>query len=192
MVFNNQADYVKHDNLNESQSNTSSRSLFTDGSFALNAPLLDMLTLPVIELSACYARVAMGIYLPPSDGAPAAALTIHTQQGDTTGAYYKELLGIAVAALVSTVTPIATFADCSSAIRRATQAASSLGPVIGHLQHGTILQQGHGSGRWVLDPFMALYGDVPNLTTSTSTEKPETYTISMPIHHRDGRDIVLP
>jgi hypothetical protein len=87
-----------------------------------------------------YAAAATGIYLPPSDGAPALALTIQTQQGDTTGAYYQELLGIVVATLMSTVTPLEIFSDCSSAIRRANQAASSLGPAVGHLQHGTLLQ----------------------------------------------------
>jgi hypothetical protein len=118
----------------------SPRSLFTDGSFTLHAPLLDMLSLTPTELSSRFATTATGKYLPPSGDAPVVALIIRTQQGDTAGAYYQELLGIAVAFLVSTVTPIETFSDCSSAIRRVSQAASVMGTAVEHLQHGAILQ----------------------------------------------------
>jgi hypothetical protein len=62
-----------------------------------------MLSLTATKISARFTKAATGIYLPPSDGAPAVALIIRTQQGDTTGAYYQELLGIAVATLASTV-----------------------------------------------------------------------------------------
>ena len=54
-----------------------------------------MLSLTATELSARFAKAATGIYLPPSDGAPAVALIIRTPKGDTTGTYYQALLGIA-------------------------------------------------------------------------------------------------
>lgn len=114
-----------------SATSPSTRSLFTDGSFTLDAPLLDMLSLTATELSTSFAKAATGIYLPSSDGAPAVALLIRTQRGDTTGAYYQELLGLAIATLVSTATPLKIYSDCSSAIRRATQAASLLGTAVG-------------------------------------------------------------
>lgn len=41
--------------------------------------------------------------------------------------------------LASRTTPLNAFSDCSSAITRAHQSLSLLGPVVGHLQHGSFL-----------------------------------------------------
>ncbi len=114
------------------------RPVYTDGSFSITAPLLDVLYLTCAELTTRFARATKGIYVPVSSGAPPVALFIRTPPGSATDAYYQELLGISVAMLMSTYTPLYAYSDCSSAISRATQALFLLGTAIGHLQHGSL------------------------------------------------------
>jgi hypothetical protein len=117
-----------------------SRQIFTDGSFALDTSLLDNLSCTALDLTARFGKAATGVYAPPSDGAPPTALILHTPFGSAIGAYYQELLGTTVTTLISTITPIHAFSDCSSAITRALQALSPMGTAVGHLQHGALLQ----------------------------------------------------
>ena len=103
------------------------RPVYTDGSFSTMAPLLDLLSLTPEELTARFARATTGVYLPACLGAPPVALLIRTPPGSATNAYYQELLGISVAMLLSTYTPVHAYSDCSSAIGRATQALTPIG-----------------------------------------------------------------
>jgi hypothetical protein len=64
---------------------------------------------------------------------------VTTPPKTATNAYYQELLGTTISVLLSQHTPLQAFSDCSSAIRRTHQALYSLGPAVGHLQHGTLL-----------------------------------------------------
>ena len=54
-------------------------------------------------------------------------------------AYYQELLGISVSALASRTSSLFAFSDYSSAITRAIQSLSLMGPAVGYLQHGSLL-----------------------------------------------------
>ncbi len=79
------------------------------------------------------------MYLPSSNGAPSLALLIRTPKERASDAYYQELLGTSVLMLLAQETPIDAFSNCSLAIKRTHQAQNTLGPAIGHLQHGTLL-----------------------------------------------------
>ncbi len=81
----------------------------------------------------------MGVHLPPAHRLLAVALRISTHPGSASNAYYQELLGISVSVLASRTMPLAAFLDFSSAITRAHQSLSLLGPVVGHLQHDSLL-----------------------------------------------------
>jgi hypothetical protein len=98
-----------------------------------------MLTRPPAELTADHAVAATGVYLPPTNGLPAVALKISTPDGSASDAYYQDLLGIAVSILTSRTTSLTAYSDCSSAITRAYQSLSLMGPAVGHLQHGSLL-----------------------------------------------------
>jgi hypothetical protein len=119
-------------------SSTIPRPIYSDGFFMVDSPLLDMLTRSSAELTAGHAVVATGVYLPPVNGLPAVALKISNPVGSASDAYYQELLGIAVSILTSRTTSLIAYADCSSAITRAHQSRSLLGPAVGHLQHGSL------------------------------------------------------
>jgi hypothetical protein len=116
------------------------RRVYTDGSFTVDAPLLDVLSLSTPELTHAHGQAATGVYLPPSQGKEALALIVRTPSQVATDAYYQELLGTTISMLLSRHTPLLAFSDCSSAIRRTQQALYTLGPAVGHLQHGTLLQ----------------------------------------------------
>jgi hypothetical protein len=76
--------------------------IFTDGSFELvKVPLLSALTLSRSDQITQFGRGATGIYIPPSEGHPALALQLTTPTGRATDAYYQELLGTAMGALMS-------------------------------------------------------------------------------------------
>jgi hypothetical protein len=85
----------------------------------------------------CFLSVAGGV--PPLGGSPSLALLIRTPKHLATDAYYQELLGTSVSVLLSQATPTLAFSDCSSAIKRTHHALDTLGPAVGHLQHGTLL-----------------------------------------------------
>lgn len=89
--------------------------IFTDGFLTIEAPLLDTLSLSTTELTTHFARAATGIYLSPSAIAPAVTFLIRTPKSQETSAYYHELLGVSVAVLLSTFTPLqAFFQHCNS------------------------------------------------------------------------------
>lgn len=113
--------------------------VYTDGSFAINAPLLDTLALLAHELTKWHSKSATGEYVPPVAGMDALALLIDTPSTHATNAYYQELLGISVSMLLSQKTPVSAFSDCASAITRAHQALSPMSPAVGHLQYGALL-----------------------------------------------------
>lgn len=52
------------------------RKLYTGGSFAIIAPLLDTMTLRPTELSSRYSKASTGVYLPATAGAEALASRI--------------------------------------------------------------------------------------------------------------------
>ena len=114
--------------------------VYTDGSFELvRVPLLSALTLSKTDQTAHYGRGATGIYVPPSASHPAIALQLTTPLGRATDAYYQELLGTAMGALMVQHTPINAYSDCQAAIRRFRHASNPLGASIGHLQYGPLL-----------------------------------------------------
>ena len=115
------------------------RPIYSDGSFAVTAPLIDTLSLSSTALAHSFGKAATAVYLPATDDQDAIALVIRTHASNSTDAYYQELLGTSVTTLLSTCTPLLAFSDCSSAIRRTQQALYALGPAIGHLQHGSLL-----------------------------------------------------
>jgi hypothetical protein len=86
--------------------------VYTDGFFALHAPLMAMLARSTLELAAKHSVAATGVYLPPIQGKPAVALRISTAPEDATDAYYQELLGISILALLARTMPIHAFSDC--------------------------------------------------------------------------------
>jgi hypothetical protein len=92
------------------------------------------------ELTHAHGQAATGVHLPPFQGKEALALIVHTPSRTVTDAYYQELLGTTISMLLSRHTPLLAFSDCSSAIRRTQQALYTLGPAVGHLQHGALLQ----------------------------------------------------
>ena len=106
------------------------RSIYTDGSFAVSVPLLDLLSLPPTDLATTSGVAATGVYLPSTRDAGALALLIQTPTRAVTDAYYQELLGTTISMLLSIHTPLRAFSDCSSAIRRTQQALYSLGPLL--------------------------------------------------------------
>jgi hypothetical protein len=115
------------------------RPVFSDGSFSVEPPILDMLTRSPAELVSNHAVATKGVYLPPAHGSPAVALRITTPSSSATDAYYQDLLGISVSILAARTTPLNAFSDCSSAITRAIQSLSLLEPAISHLQYGSLL-----------------------------------------------------
>jgi hypothetical protein len=115
------------------------RPIYTDGSFAVDALLLASLTQSPADFTSQFAVAATGVYLPQANGAPAVALRFSTPIGSASDAYYQELLGISLSMLLSRATPLIAYSDCSSAIARAHQSRSLLGPAVGHLQHGALL-----------------------------------------------------
>jgi hypothetical protein len=114
--------------------------VYTDGSFELvRVPLLSALTLSKTDQTTHYGRGATGIYVPSSARHPAIALQLTTPLGRATDAYYKELLGTAMGALMVQHTPVNAYSDCQAAIRRFRHASNPLGASIGHLQYGPLL-----------------------------------------------------
>jgi hypothetical protein len=75
----------------------------------------------------------------PSASHPAIALQLTTPLGRATDAYYQELLGTAMGALMVQHTPVNAYSDCQAAIRRFRHASNPLGASIGHLQYGPLL-----------------------------------------------------
>lgn len=116
------------------------RRIYRDGSFTICAQLLDVLSMSNSVLTYAHGKAATGVYLPPSQGAEALALIVRTPSRTVTDAYYQELLGTTISMLLSQHTPLLAFLDCSSAIRRTQQALYTLGPAVGYLQHGALLQ----------------------------------------------------
>lgn len=115
------------------------RPIYADDSFTVNSPLMAVLTQSPTDQTKNYAVAATGVHLPPAHRLPAVALRISTPPGSALDAYYQELLGISVSVLASRTTPLAAFLDFSSAITRAHQSLSLLGPMVGHLQHDFLL-----------------------------------------------------
>lgn len=115
------------------------RPVYTDGSFLINAPLLAYLTLPPSMLTRGYSVAATGVHLPRHEESPPLALLVRTPAECATDAYYQELLGTAISIQLAKAAPITAYSDCSSAITRTQQAQNILGPAIGHLQHGSLL-----------------------------------------------------
>ena len=125
----------------EAAANPDHVTVYTDGSFDLvRVPLLASLTMSRTDLTAQYGRGATGIYVPPSQGRPALALQLTTPVRQATDAYYQELLGTAMGALLVQNTPTHAYSDCQAAIRRFRHASNPLGSSIGQLQYGPLLQ----------------------------------------------------
>ena len=114
--------------------------IYTDGSFELvRVPLLAALTLSRTDQTAQYGRGATGIYIPPDEDQTALALQLTTPLGRATDAYYQELLGTAMGALLVQHNTIRAYSDCQAAIRRFRHASNPLGSSIGQLQNGPLL-----------------------------------------------------
>jgi hypothetical protein len=62
--------------------------VYTDGSFTIDAPLLESLALPAHELTSRYSKSATGVYLPPVGDMNALALLLDTPRTQATNAYY--------------------------------------------------------------------------------------------------------
>jgi hypothetical protein len=77
------------------------RSIYMDGSFAVDALLLATLIHSPTDLIANYGVAATGVYLPPAQGLPAVALRISTPPGSSSNAYFQELLEISISVLAS-------------------------------------------------------------------------------------------
>jgi hypothetical protein len=100
---------------------TETRKCYSDGSFAIEASLLDTLTLSSTVLTRKNAVAATGIYLPPTANSAALALLIRTLCDMATDAYYQELLGVSVTTLLSLNTSLEAYSDCSSQSRERTK-----------------------------------------------------------------------
>jgi hypothetical protein len=105
----------------------------------MRVPLLAALTLSKTDQTAQYGRGATSIYVPPSTGHPAIELQLTTPLGRATNAYYQELLGKAMGALMVQHAPICAYSDCQAAIHRFRHASNPLGASIGHLQYGPLV-----------------------------------------------------
>ncbi len=104
--------------------------IYTDGSFELvRVQLLAALKLSRTDQTAQYGRGATGIYIQPTGGHPALALQLTTPTGRATDAYYQELLGTAMGALMVQHNTICAYSDCQAAIRRFRHASNSLGVI---------------------------------------------------------------
>ncbi len=66
-------------------------------------------------------------------------LQLTTPTGRATDAYYQELLGTAMGALMVQHNAIHAYSDCQAAIRRFRHASNTLGSSIGQLQNGPSL-----------------------------------------------------
>jgi hypothetical protein len=87
--------------------------IYTELSFELiRKPLLAALSLSRTNQTAQYGRGATGIYIPLSAGHPALALQLTTQTGRATDAYYQELLGTAMGALMVQHHAIHAYSGC--------------------------------------------------------------------------------
>lgn len=76
-----------------------SRHVYTDGSFAITAPILESLSLSSTALTASYSLATTGVYLSSLGDSPPLALLIQTPKHLATDAYYQELLGISISVL---------------------------------------------------------------------------------------------
>jgi hypothetical protein len=125
----------------EAAPGTSPVTIYSDGSFEqVDVPLRDALATTRTDQTSTYGRGATGIYTPSNGSRPALALKLVTPVGRATDAFYQELLGIALGALMSQHMPIEAYSDCEAAIKRFRHTSNPLGSSIGHLQYGPLLQ----------------------------------------------------
>ena len=64
---------------------------------------------------------------------------MYTPRGEASDAFYQELLGIAIGALLARTNEVTAYSDCQAAIRRSRQAVNPLGAAVGQLQYGQLL-----------------------------------------------------
>jgi hypothetical protein len=115
--------------------------LYSDGSFDISsAPLKESLTESRRNLTLQFGRAATAVYIPATDSHPAHAMQLTIPKGEASDAFYLELLGIAVGALLARTNEVTAYSDyCKSAIGRFWQATNHLGAAVGHLQYGQLL-----------------------------------------------------
>ncbi len=94
--------------------------MYTDGSFELvRVPMLAALFLSSrTDQTDQYERGATGIYIPPTGSHSALALQLTTPIGRAMDAYYQELLGTTLGALMVQQNTISAYLDCQAATRR--------------------------------------------------------------------------
>lgn len=114
--------------------------MYSDGSFDISqAPLGESLLSSRRELTVQHGRASTGIYIPATPQHPAHAFQLVTPHGQGSDAFYQELLGIAVGALLARTNEVTAYSDCQSAIKRFRQATNHLGAAVGQLQYGQLL-----------------------------------------------------
>ncbi len=65
-------------------------------------------------------------------------MQLTTPRGEASDAFYQELLGIAIRAILVRTNEVTSYSDCKSAIRRFWHATNHLGAAIGHHTYGQL------------------------------------------------------
>lgn len=122
--------------------------------------------------------VTKRIYIRPRDSNSSMALKLIDPPGRSPYRFYHELLGIAVAAWLTSGDQTLARSYCTSKIRRFRQVSNSIGAATSHLQYGPMLQ-----GIWAHSPYLSNSLEwakaYPEQKKSEHTWKPEDIGIYM-------------